>query len=332
VVPELALEDGDSVAVDSIIPFGQSLYVTITGMVTKPGRYPWSDGMTLHDLMLLARGPSVGADLREAEIARLPEDRTTGTLVQTVRVPLDSTYLFDRDAAGRYLGAEGIAFPQAGSAPEVLLEPFDQVTIFRQPEFELQRAVKVTGEVLFPGTYALTRKDERLSDLVDRAGGLTPTAYAAGGRFYRPFERAGRVNIDLGAALAQVGGADDILLQPGDSLHVPEYIPTVRVEGAVNLPTSVLYQEGAGLDYYIGNAGGYARLADKANVSVRYANGTARLRRGSLFFRISPRPGPGSTVFVPAEDREDRVDLTPIVTSVAQILAATATLIIALTR
>jgi protein involved in polysaccharide export with SLBB domain len=332
VIPELTLEDGDSVTVDPIIPFDQSLYVTITGMVTKPGQYAWSEGMTLHDLVLLGRGPRVGADLREAEIARLPADRATGTLVEPLRVPLDSSYLYERDAIGRSLGAEGIDFPPSGSAPQVVLEPFDQVTVFRQPEFELQRAVRVTGEVLFPGTYALTRKDERLGDLVARAGGLTATAYAEGGRFYRSFEDAGRVNIDLALALSDLGGTNDIVLQPGDSLYVPEYIPTVRVEGAVNVPTSVLYKEGGSLNYYIANAGGYARVADKGNVSVRYANGTARLRSGSLFFRTSPKPQPGSVVFVPAKDPEDRVDLGPIVASVAQILAATVTLVVALTR
>jgi len=331
-VPELRLEDGDSVAVDVVIPFLRSLYVTITGSVNKPGPYPWGEGMTLRYLMLLARGPSVGADLREAEIARLPSDRSNGTLMRTVRVPMDSSYLFERDQQGRYVGAEGVSFPAAGTAPEVTLEPYDLVTIFSQPEFELQRSVKITGEVLFPGTYALTRKDERLSDLVSRAGGLRPTAHVAGGRFFRPFEEAGRVNIDLTLALEQPGGHDDIVLQPGDSLHLPEYVPTVRVEGAVNLPTSVLWEEDEGLEYYIGNAGGYARLADKSNVSVRYANGTARIRTKSLFFSSSPRPGPGSTILVPAKDPEDRVNLTPIVAAVAQILTATATLIIALTR
>src|SRR2546428_8628218 len=106
-------------------------------MVTKPGVYPWREGMTLRELVVLARGPTVGADLREAEIARMPEDRTKGQLATTVRVPLDSSYLLERDSLGRYAGPPGLAFPPAGSAPEVPLRAYDNVLILRQPEFEL---------------------------------------------------------------------------------------------------------------------------------------------------------------------------------------------------
>ncbi len=66
IVPSIGLEDGDSVAVDSLPPLSGTLFVAISGMVTKPGQYPWRDGMTMRDLVLLARGPKVGADLQEA--------------------------------------------------------------------------------------------------------------------------------------------------------------------------------------------------------------------------------------------------------------------------
>src|SRR5881296_4441074 len=104
-------------------------------MVNKPGAYPWHQGMTLRDLVLLARGPRIGADLNEAEVARLPEDRTKGQLATTVRVPLDSTYLFERDSAGRYVGPPGLPFPASG-APEVPLEPYDNALILRLPDFD----------------------------------------------------------------------------------------------------------------------------------------------------------------------------------------------------
>src|SRR3989441_7205641 len=92
-VPTLGVMDGGSVVVDSVPPLVEQYYVAVAGMVNKSGLYPWREGMTLHELVLLARGPKVGADLREAEIARLPADRTHGELATTLRAPLDSSYL-----------------------------------------------------------------------------------------------------------------------------------------------------------------------------------------------------------------------------------------------
>src|SRR5438094_7388473 len=107
-VPTLQLEDGDSIVVDALPSMGEGYYVGIAGMVMKPGAYPWHPGITLRDLVLLARGPRVGADLKEAEVARLPEDRAQGQLATTLRVPLDSSYLFARDSLGRYTCPPGV--------------------------------------------------------------------------------------------------------------------------------------------------------------------------------------------------------------------------------
>src|SRR5437667_12285446 len=137
-MPSMALEDGDSVVVEAVAPLAGQYYVAIAGMIRKPGIYPWKEGMTLRDLVLLARGPTVGADLREAEVARMPADRSQGQLATTVRVPLDSTYLFERDSLGRYFGPPGPPLPARGT-PEVQLEPFDNVLILKQPEFDFQR-------------------------------------------------------------------------------------------------------------------------------------------------------------------------------------------------
>src|SRR5439155_22327927 len=121
-VPRCALEDGDVVQVDSLAGAYDQYTVAITGMVQQPGTYPWRPGMTLRQLMVLARGPRLGVDLREAEIARLPADRSRGQLATTVRMPLNSTYLFERDSAGRYVGPPGVAFPARGTAAEIPLE------------------------------------------------------------------------------------------------------------------------------------------------------------------------------------------------------------------
>ncbi|PYO90767.1 MAG: hypothetical protein DMD66_01600, partial [Gemmatimonadetes bacterium] len=175
-VPALALMDGDSVVIDSLPPLSETYYVAIAGRVNKPGRFPWRPGLTLRDLVQLARGPMVGAYLKEAEIARLPEDRSRGQLATTLRVPLDSTYLFERTADGRFVGPPGVQVPASGAA-EVPLQPYDNVLIMQEPQFDLQRAVVVAGQVRYPGTYSLRSKDERLADVIERAGGLTAQAY-----------------------------------------------------------------------------------------------------------------------------------------------------------
>jgi polysaccharide biosynthesis/export protein len=331
-VPPVSLLNGDSVVVDSLPPLTASYFVGIAGMVNKPGAFPWRPGMTLRDLVLLARGPRVGASLKEAEIARLPEDRSQGQLATTLRVPLDSSYLLDRDSLGRYVGPPGLPAP-AGGSPEVVLQPYDNVLILRQPDFALQRTVVVAGEVRYPGTYSLQTKGDRVADVIHRAGGLTPQAYPDGIRFIRNLNAIGRINVDLARALADTASRFNVILQPGDSLYVPEYQPSVRITGAVNSPGSVLWERGRDLEYYVGAAGGFAQQANKGAVSVRFANGEVRTRRKNLFGTSDPHPGPGSEVFVPAKDpNAPHTDYVSLFGSIAQILASTIAIIVVLRK
>jgi polysaccharide export outer membrane protein len=329
--PKITLEDGDSVVVDSIQILGEQHFVTIVGMVNKAGVYPWRPGLTLRELVLLARGPHLGADLREAEIARLPADRSAGQLATTFRVPLDSTYLLERDSLGRYLGPPGPPFP-GGGTPEVVLQPYDQVLLFMQPDFNYHRTVTVLGEVQFPGSYALQARTERLATLIQRAGGLTPRAYPEGIRFLRALGGESRINIDLPRALRDADARDNVILQPGDSIIIPEYLPTVRVLGAVNSPASVLWRRGANLDYYISAAGGFAGTAERRRVRVTFANGEIRTKRSGLF-GSAPQPGPGSEVYVPTRDPNQRTtDPVALLGTIAQILASTVAIIVVATR
>jgi protein involved in polysaccharide export with SLBB domain len=325
-VPLVALADGDSVVVDSVPPLKDEFYVAIAGAVNKPGMYPWRPGMTLRALMLLARGPKVGAYLKEAEVARLPADRAQGRLAQTIRVPMDSTYLFDRDSLGRYVGPPGLPVPPSG-APEATLQPYDNVLILKQPDFNLQRTVVVAGEVRFPGTYSLATKTDRLVDVINRAGGLTPQAYTEGIRFVRSVEYVGRINVQLDKAMRDTTSRYNIILQPGDSIQIPEYQPSVKVTGAVNSPGSVLWERGKDLDYYLSAAGGASYRADKGRVSVRYANGEVRTHHKTFIFSSSPNPMPGSEVFVPVRDTTQHTNTLALVGTLAQILGSTIALI-----
>ena len=331
-VSDPVLQDQDSVTVYGRLEMRDTITVAITGMVTRPGRFPWRDGMTLRDLVLMARGVRVGAYLQEAEIARLPADRSEGQLATTVRVAMDSTYLFDRDSLGRYIGPPGMVFPKSG-APEIPIQPYDNVLVLRQPDFEMQRSVDVEGEVVYPGTYDLRTRADRLDDVIARAGGLTAQAYAEGVRFIRTLGAAGRINIDLQHALRNPGSADDIILQPNDSIYVPEYEPSVRVIGAVNTPGSVLYKPGESIGYYINAAGGGTRVAVEGSASVRQANGEVQTRHHVLlFFRSDPDPGPGSVVFIPARDPTDKTDWLGIIGGTAQILGSLVAILVVVSK
>jgi protein involved in polysaccharide export with SLBB domain len=332
IIPPVGLQDGDSIVVDSIYPLRDGYWVTVAGQVRSAGRFPWRDGMTLRDLVELARGPVVGADLREAEVSRMPENRDIGQLAISRRVPLDSSYLSQRDPQGTFRGPPGVEFPPPGTAEEFALEPFDQVLILQQPDFEMPEQVVIAGEVSIPGRYTLLSKSDRVADLVERSGGVLATGYVEGARLFRTQDNLGRIDVDLVAAVENPGSADNVILQPGDSLYIPEYSPTVTVRGAVNSPATFLFQPGQGLPYYIANAGGFRNDADAGRLSVRYANGTARTRSKFLLWSSWPEPGPGSEIVVPTVDPEDQLDTRGLITDLVAIVGSITTLIVVLVR
>ena len=160
VTDDLVLEEEDEIRVFSRSSFRAERYVAVVGAVRKPGRVPYREGMTVRDAVLLADGLTPDAWLQEAEIARLAQDSTPGALATTVRVPLDSTYLFGRKPGDTYVGPPGLPAPATGS-PETELEPYDNLLIMRQPGWELQRSVAIIGQVRFPGRYSLLHQDRQ---------------------------------------------------------------------------------------------------------------------------------------------------------------------------
>ena len=330
VAKDFELNEDDEIRVFSVAEFRPLRWVSISGAVRKSGRVKYREGMTLRDLVLLAGGLEQSAYLNEAEVARLPENRSAGVTARTIRVPLDSTYLFERDAGGKYLGPPGIAAPGA-KAPEVELQPYDNVLILRQPNWEPQRTVVITGEVKFPGRYSLMSKKERLSDLIDRAGGLTDYAYAGGVTFYRNEKRLGRIGVDLAKVMDDESFRDNLILQDGDSLYIPAYSGVVNVGGAVNSPVAVAYVPGANLDYYVSAAGGASLKADTKRAYVRQPNGKVEsVHRRFLLPDGVPQPGPGSMVFVPEKDMNAKSGFAqslPVVASVLGSLVAVVALI-----
>ncbi len=330
VAVDLPLSEDDEIIVFSRTTFRPVRYVVVTGAVRKGGRIPYREGMTLRDAVLLADGTTEDALLTEAEVARLPADRSGGVLATTLRIPLDSTYVFDRGRTGRYQGPPGIP-AAAGGAPEFVLTAYDNVLIFRQPDWELQRTVALGGQVKYPGRYALKSRSERLNDLIQRAGGLTREAYPGGVQFIRGQDGLGRIGIDLPAVLRDPRNSDNLIMQSGDSVFVPEYSPVVRVAGAVNAPASVSYVEGKGLDYYIESAGGFARLADKGRTYVTQPDGSLEaVKRRVILADGKPTPLAGATVTVPAKDPNEKKDFPAIFGAIAQVVAGAVTVIVLL--
>lgn len=316
--------------------------VAIRGPLRNRGRFPWREGMTLRDLVLLAGGLREGAYLQEAEVARLPRNGVTAT---TTQVPLDSSYLGDYVPGQPYAAAPGLASPAYRSTQEVPLEPYDNVLVMQQPDFQLQRSVSLTGEVKFPGQYALLRKDERIADLIRRAGGLTQEADADAAYFTRlraeasfASEFAGaenrtRVGVDLAQALNRTRSTDNLILLDGDVLNIPTRRSTVEIQGAVNSPTAITVNPGASFRYYVRAAGGPTSVGDEKRAYVIQPNGKieGRNRIFGIFVK-NPAPRAGATVVVPVS--RPTLSTTDRVAKVALIAQALASIVaaVALTR
>jgi polysaccharide biosynthesis/export protein len=333
VINDLPLQEDDDIRVFSVSEFRPTRYVAINGAVRKSGQFPYREGMTVRDLVLLAGGLDQSAFLNAAEIARLPANRAGGVTATTFRVPLDSSYIFERGPDGKYLGPPGLP-AASGPNPEVLVEPYDNVLIMRQPNWELQRTVAVAGEVQFPGRYSLQTKTEKISDIIKRAGGVTQESYANGVVFVRARANVGRIGIELPDVLHNPKSPDNLTLQDGDSIYIPRYNAVVSVQGAVNSPITVTYAPGKDLEYYIRAAGGPTAVADVKRSYVRQPNGKVE----SWHFRFLlpdgiPHPQPGSAVYVPAHSPLDKpLDLLSSIGMISQIGATLLTLVIALRR
>ena len=335
-------------------------YVTVVGAVRNPGRVPYRDGMTMRDLVLLANGVTEDADLREAEIARREVTGDPGTLATTIRVPLDSSLHAPTGTDGVAADSNRARGGPAG-VPDVVLQPYDNVLIMRQTGWELQRLVYLTGQVKHPGRYALLNKTERLSDLIQRAGGLTDQAYAGGVQFYRAYgpgrrpvndrpppigdTRRGapdslhrsyteRVGIDLPQVLKNPKFRDNIILTGGDSVHIPEYNPIVLVDGAVNAPGPVPYSPGKSLDWYVNSAGGYTQTGDTRHAYVTQPNGKREgVKRRAVFADDVPRPNSGAIVFVPTKvGQEQPSNVLGNIGTIVQVLGGLVTAIVVARR
>ena len=311
--------------------------LTISGEVARPGVYPWAERTTIEDLVLQGGGLRDGASTVKVEVSRRLKD------------PKSLTATGDLSRVFTFSLKDGLVM---GGDEGFYLEPYDIVDVRRSPGYMEQRRVSVDGEALFPGGYTLEKKNERLSDLVRRAGGVTDDAYVRGARLVRRMnddERAIRettwdmarlnreendslpaermmvrdryaVGIDLEKALAGPGSDYDVVLREGDVLTIPEIPSTVSVLGTVMHTNTVTYRTGEKLKYYIDQAGGYGHRAKKKRVYVVYMNGMVA-RCSSRKTRIEP----GCHIIVPSKRERKGLSL-PAIMSLASSAASVGTM------
>lgn len=313
-VANLELQQRDEVQVFAMEDVRDPETVSIQGLVRKPGRYDLLRGMTITDLIVRAGGLRESAYRVRAEVSRIdPHKVSDGRTAELLYVELGDTLRTESEASSFTLRKNDIVF------------------IREIPNWSLQENVWVTGEVKFPGMYSLTSKMERLSSVIARAGGLDATAYLQAGTFHRKKDGTGRMAIDFEQAMKSKGkkaSKYDLVLAAGDSIHIPREPKTVRVAGEVGFPSSVLWEEGRDMDYYVGQAGGLLAMADEGNITVVMANG--RVERPG--FMTKPKPDAGATIRVPKKSEEKDRETLKNFAQIVSILSGAATTIYLISR
>lgn len=297
------LEPRDNVIIYSVKEMYLPDSVEVAGAVFNPGRYEFRDGMSAKDLIMQA-----GGYLPEHESGRL--------------------LIFREDNKDRKVRQIDLRIEEglAKSGENFLLRPRDLVQVPVDPSWYTKEVVTLEGLFLKPGKYALLYPGEKLASVLERAGGFKLNAYVEGGRFFRSKDSVGRVGVDIKRALSHPRNKVNIPMVGGDSIYIPERLNTVKVIGDVGFETSVLFQEGADVNYYIERAGGFTRLSEKDRVVVQYANGETG-GGGGYFTR---KPDAGSTIYVPKGPEPKPVDWISALNALLGTLGVAAALILSI--
>ena len=314
--PNLALMKNDILYIPSIHDLEDRGNVTVHGEVAHPDSYPYADNMTLEDLIIQAGGLREAASTVRIDVSRrIKNPRSTAdndTIGQMYSFSLKDGFVID-------------------GQPGFILQPYDQVYVRRSPGYQVQQNVAIEGEILFGGNYAMTSREERLSDLVNKAGGPTSYAYLRGAKLTRVANASEKkrmsdvvrlmqrqlgeamidslgirvedtftVGIDLEKALSNPKDNADLVLREGDVISIPKNTNTVTINGAVMVPNTVSYMQGKDVDYYLNQAGGYSDNAKKSKKFIVYMNGQVTKVKGSGKKQIEP----GCEIIVPSKAKK----------------------------
>lgn len=314
---DIALERNDIVRISSIFDLREDYTISVVGAVQEPGTFPFVENMTLEDVILQADGFKESAAPYRIEVSRRIDSGDSMYVAREIaeihRFRVDENLELDNEVA------------------DFTIQPFDKVFIRNAPNYYEQRQVTIKGEVLFPGEYTLDEQNMRISDLIQRAGGLTEYAYAPGGNLTREVEqevdttflnipdtldqggslqqKTTKVGIELDNIIRDPGSKEDLILREGDVLEIPKELQTVQIAGEVLYPISVRYQDNLSVKDYLRAAGGASDRGKPKDAYVVYANGEVDRARKFLFFRNYPDVRPGATIYVP--QKEQQRDLTP---------------------
>ena len=320
----MALQREDSVHIYTIDSIREKYTLSINGEINKPGIFNYADNMKVQDLILVSGGFKDGASLKTIEISRRLRQANTEndtSVYATVK-------LIDLKDG----------FKPTDTLLNFSLQPFDIVAVRKLPAYREQIKVTIEGEVLDPGEYIVSKKEERVSDLIKRAGGLKTSAYSKGAVLVRTSESItskfleneklklalssakdslGRdsvmkafknapklVGIRLNEIMDQSGSIYNIPLEEGDSISIPKLLQTVKSSGAVYLPKQIVYSKELSFKDVIDESGGLTPVALKRKAFVIYANGESKRSKSFLFFKSYPKLEPGAEVFVPAKTRQ----------------------------
>lgn len=337
---DLLLKKNDKLVVSRTNDLQDNGTMTILGWVNEPGTFPYAKNTSIEDMVIRAGGFKHGASTIRADVARRIYDPKSNN--KTDQLAQVFTLSFN----------DGLALSENS---DFTLEPYDIVIVRRSPDYSKQQKITIKGEVLFPGEYILSSTDERLSSVIQRAGGLTPNAYTKGSKLIRHIEKEEKeelkqvmenisanadidaltmkqtlqetypVGIQLDYAMKHRGSDHDIILQNGDEITIPCYDGTVRINGEVMRPNSVSYVKGKHARYYINQAGGYGSHAKKCKTFIVYPNGT--VSRARWLTRVDP----GCEIIVPQKNERVQMSVTERL-ALASATASLASVVIALIR
>ncbi|WP_195715314.1 SLBB domain-containing protein [Ancylomarina sp. 16SWW S1-10-2] len=332
---DMALQKNDRIQISSIFDMREARTIEIVGEVQFPGTYAYAENLKLADLVYMAGGFLEQAEVSAVEVSRILNKKEIESL--TNKLSYSFQFPIDRQLK---MSAEDAAFT---------LNAFDKVYVRRAPGFRPQAVVKVQGEVAYAGDFGVTFKGEKISDVIKRAGGVTPEAFVEGASLRRKHELSDAeydakvallsqdstmtnvmverityqvVGIDLVKILNMPGGVEDLQLQDGDQLLVPEQMQTVKVSGAVLSPVAHTFKSKMKFKKYIQASGGFSQSAKKSKSYVLYANGTAESTKGGLFGRRYPKLRPGCEVIVPEKPEFNKAAKTGMWVSISTALVS----------
>ena len=273
---------------DSVMILNQQVFIpnqkiTIEGYVRKPAIFNFRQGLKLADVIAMAGGFEEEAADHHVEISRIIKNQSDSVANQLV-----TTFVVNLD--------------DKNSMPDVELQPMDYIYVPRLVNYRSLGNVAVKGEVVFPGNYAVQKRNETVQEFLQRAGGITPYGSLENAQVFR---KGVRLNINFNEIAYSSENKNNTVLLPGDSVFVPRVISYVEVSGAVNNPQYIDYH-GHRFKYYIYAAGGTREDARLKGAYIKYPNGLNKPVRHFLFFRNYPTVKPGSKIIVPQKTPDSR--------------------------